>query len=213
MYVWKAALPRWLNIEKAIHTGTNSWIVVSVNTDSCQLKNEDFSSQAFFQCEGKYPLQVHKMTSGWIMRKGASDAERSECCNTNRYLQVPAKAGFSLIDSVIFSRMLSHCDVPHKDMYFLFKCFEIIPTMMHSWCFSSAENFFFFDKCPLCRHTLTLQMKQQPATCPKSSAHFAEHACAALRSFGSMWSACCWVIPLALFSVRAIKGKPVTSPG
>lgn len=29
----------------------------------------------FFQCEGKYPLQVHKMTSGQIMKKGASNAE------------------------------------------------------------------------------------------------------------------------------------------
>lgn len=65
------------------------------------------------------------------MKKGPSDAEGSKCCNTNRCLQVSAEAGFSLIDSVIFSRILSHCGVPHEEMYFLFKCFEIISTVVH----------------------------------------------------------------------------------
>ena len=71
------------------------------------------------------------MTSGQIMKNGALDAERSKYCNKNRCLQVSAAAGFSLIDSVIFSGILSHCDLPHEDMYFLFKCFEIFPTMIH----------------------------------------------------------------------------------
>lgn len=73
---------------------------------------------------------VRKMTSGRIMKNGALDVERSKYCNTNRCLQFCAEAGFSLIDSVI-SWILSPCEVPHEDMYFLFTWFEIIPTVMH----------------------------------------------------------------------------------
>lgn len=108
--------------------------MVFANIDSCLLKNEDLSSQPFLLFFPSVKESIHystyKMTSGQIMKNGALDAERSKFYNTNRCLYVTAKAGFSLSGSVI-SRILSHCAVPHKDICFLFTCFEIILTMMH----------------------------------------------------------------------------------
>lgn len=63
------------------------------------------------------------------------------------------KAGFSVTDLVILEKIPSCCDVPYEVMYFQFKCFEIIPTMMHLCCFLPTEKDF-FDKCPWFRHTL-----------------------------------------------------------
>lgn len=212
MNAWKAALPRWLDFEKAIHTGTNtSRTVVSANSDSYLLKNEDFSSKAFFSVWRKVSVTGTQNDKWPNNEKGSLKCWK--CCNTNRCLQVSVEAGFSLIDSVIFSRILSHCDVPYKDMYFLFQYFEIIPTMMHLWCFSSAEKYFFFGKCPLCRHPLPCKWNSSLPLAPRAVLILLSLLVQPWGHLVSMSSACCWVSPLAPFSVRAIKGKPVASPG
>lgn len=87
------------------------------------------------------------------MKNGAWGTENIKCCNRNKFLQASVKAGFSLTDLVVFSKIPSHCDVPHEIMHFQFKRFEIIPAMMHIWCFFTTEKVFFY-KCPLWRRNL-----------------------------------------------------------
>lgn len=210
MYAWKAALPRWPDFEKAIYTGANSsGIVVSANIDSYLLRNENFGSQAFFSSvKESIHYSVCKMTSGRIMKNGALDVERSKYCNTNRCLQFSAEAGFSLIDSVI-SRILSPCEVPHEDMYFLFTWFEIIPTVMYLWCFSSAEKHFLTNA--LCVGVPWSKWNSSLLLAPKAVFILLHRLVQPWGCLVTMWSAHCWVIPLAPLSVRAIKGKPVAS--